>query len=67
MTNQIPKPGTVWQHRDGNLYRVEDVRNTSIDDEAYPIMVCYRPVKDTDNLGKLALPFSRWSDGMKQL
>ena len=36
------RPGTRWQHRNGNYYRVRMVVNEHADDpERYPLMVIY--------------------------
>ena len=65
----IPQIGSVWQHTNGSLYIVEDVRNTSdaLDPERYPVMVCYRQLKDEKGLGKLSKPIDRWFKGMTKL
>lgn len=40
-----PEPGTVWRHRNGNLYRVEFLTNLP-DDPKYPKTVVYRNVNN---------------------
>lgn len=36
-----PRPGQIWRHHSGRLYRVDSIRNTTHPSEKFPPTICY--------------------------
>jgi hypothetical protein len=42
MSDDTPKPGQIWRHRNGTLYEVLMLANNHSENAAYPTTVVYR-------------------------
>lgn len=59
-----PKPGTLWKHRNGNIYGVWLITNVGSTNEKYPETVVYNNILNGKTYSR---PVSDWHRSMTEI
>jgi hypothetical protein len=66
---EVPKLGSVWRHKNGNVYRVILITNELSKKAEYPITVCYENFHALPDgtRGKWSRHLRRWHGSMTEI